>query len=309
MHNNTSLSATEKFAYLRSFLEGRARDVIAGLALTDVNYPVAVEIPEKRFGDKEKVIAAQMDDLMSTESVHSDGHIQELRRLHDRTESNIRSLEALGVGVDPYVSLLTPIFVKKLPSQLRLDLAHKIPTDEWNIANILKLFLRELEARERTAWPNKHKQNLQSHSTHRRGRDFPTTRTSVSGGESGCCYCGEEHHASAQCRKVSSIEARKCIIRESGRCFTCLRRGHLSRDCRTALKCRGRHHSSICTRMHKTRPQNGEEEHLQSSCSEKNILLAHSESRLNPECASFQPPDSSATLHASNRNEVLLQVA
>ena len=83
---------------------------------------------------------------------------------------------------------------------------------------------------------------------------------------------------------------RKRIIRESGRCncFTCLRRGHLSRDCRTASKCghcRGRHHSSICTRMHKTRPQNGEEEHLQSSLSEKNSLLAHSESRLNPECA------------------------
>ena len=86
----------------------------------------------------------------------------------------------------------------------------------------------------------------------------------------------------------------------------------MSRDCRTASKCghcRGRHHSSIFTRMHKTRPQNGEEEHLQSSSSEKNSLLAHSESRLNSECAPFWPPDSSATLHASNRNEVLLQVA
>ena len=47
---------------------------------------------------------------MSTESVHSDGHIHELRRLHDRTESNIHSLEALRVGVDSYGSLLTPIF-------------------------------------------------------------------------------------------------------------------------------------------------------------------------------------------------------
>ena len=112
------------------------------------------------------------------------------------------------------VHYLLLFFVKKLPSELRLDLARKIPTDEWNIANILKLFLSELEVRERTALPNKHKQNLQSHSTHRRGRDFPTTRTFVSGGESGCCYCGEEHHASAQCRKVSSIEARKRKIRE-----------------------------------------------------------------------------------------------
>ena len=37
VNDNTSLSATEKFAYLGCFLEGRARDAIAGLALTEVN--------------------------------------------------------------------------------------------------------------------------------------------------------------------------------------------------------------------------------------------------------------------------------
>lgn len=78
MHNNASLSATEKFTYLQSFLEGNSRDAIAGLGLTEVNYPVAVEILEKRFGDK-KVISAHMDDLMKMESVNSDGHLHEVK--------------------------------------------------------------------------------------------------------------------------------------------------------------------------------------------------------------------------------------
>ncbi len=39
-------------------------------------------------------------------------------------------------------------------------------------------------------------------------------------------------------------------MRKAGRCFVCLKRHHLSRDCRSKFNsknCRGRHHISICT--------------------------------------------------------------
>ena len=35
----------------------------------------------------------------------------------------------------------------------------------------------------------------------------------------------EEHHAPAQCKKVSSIKATKHVIIKLGLCFTCLRCG------------------------------------------------------------------------------------
>ena len=44
-------------------------------------------------------------------------------------------------------------------------------------------------------------------------------------------------------------EGRKQILWTSGRCFVCLRRNHLSWNCRSTgrcAKCRGRHHTSIC---------------------------------------------------------------
>ena len=150
VHENHSLSGTEKFTYLQSLLEGRARDAIAGLALTDANYAAAIDLLQHRFGDKEKQIAAHMDSLMSLEAVTSDNNLTELRRLYDKTESNIRSLDALWVTADHYGALLTPVFIRKLPQELRLNLARKVPATEWGLNKIMSTLLEELEARHLT---------------------------------------------------------------------------------------------------------------------------------------------------------------
>ena len=94
VHDNGSLADIDKFSYLQSLLEGRARETIAGLPLTNANYSVAVDLLEKRFGSKEKITAAHMEALMSLDSVSSDHHVYDLRRLYDKAESNIRSLAA-----------------------------------------------------------------------------------------------------------------------------------------------------------------------------------------------------------------------
>ena len=64
VHLNPSLSDAEKFSYLNSLLEGKAREAVAGLSITDVNYNEAISILESRFGDKEKIIPAHMNELM-----------------------------------------------------------------------------------------------------------------------------------------------------------------------------------------------------------------------------------------------------
>jgi hypothetical protein len=51
------------------------------------------------------------------------------------------------------------------------------------------------------------------------------------------------------CSKIARVEDRKQCLRSTGRCFICLKQGHLSRTCRSSNKCKqcnGRHHSSIC---------------------------------------------------------------
>ena len=147
VHDNVHLSNIEKFSYLQSLLVGKAQEAIAGMPLTDANYTAAVDLLQRRFGDKERIIAAHMDTLMSLEPVVSEHHLIELRRLYDKTESSIRSLDALGGKPEAYGALLIPVFVKKLPSELRLIITRRVPTDEWQLTKIIEVFLEELEAR------------------------------------------------------------------------------------------------------------------------------------------------------------------
>ena len=223
IRSNHSLSSVEKFTYLQTLLEGKAKEAISGLSLTDANYTAAIGILERRFGDKELIIAAHMDKLMSLEAVHSDYHIADLRRLYDRTESSIRALDVLGVKAESYGALLMPIFIKRIPSDLRLNITRKLPADDWNIEQILKVCLEEIEARERATLTSKGRQPT----TPRQPRDYPTANTFTSGGENGCVYSKQDGHGPTQCNKVVSIDDWKGVIRKNGRCFNCLRRGHL----------------------------------------------------------------------------------
>ena len=56
-------------------------------------------------------------------------------------------------------------------------------------------------------------------------------------------------HASNTCKTVTNIAARKEVLNRAGRCFICLKRSHISKDCNSrmkCLKCGQRHHVSIC---------------------------------------------------------------
>ena len=48
---------------------------------------------------------------------------------------------------------------------------------------------------------------------------------------------------------VASAESRKQVLRKKGRCYLCLKSGHLSRTCKSPVKCfkyQGAHHVAIC---------------------------------------------------------------
>ena len=81
-------------------------------------------------------------------------------------------------------------------------------------------------------------------------RPPPSATSLVSGGTcTPCCYYNQLHLPSS-CNVVPQAEARKQALRRSGRRFSCLRKGHLSRDCRSQGRCRicrGHHRSSICS--------------------------------------------------------------
>ena len=162
-----------------------------------------------------------------------------LRHLYDLLESQMRSLRSLGVTSDSYGNLLSSVLLNKLPSELRLVVSRGIG-DRWDLDGFMKTVEEEIRAR------------ASSNPLKKPDREHPTAATLFSGSQNSvsCCYCYKEHPSSS-CRNVPQVETRTRMLMKAGRCFVCLRRGHISRDCRFGQKCSncgGHHHVSICSR-------------------------------------------------------------
>ena len=242
--------------------------------------------------------------MLNATPVTSPNNLTGLRRPYDKIESNVRGLKSLEVAPESYGSLLSSVLLNKLPQELRLIISRKGGDDSWSLDPLMKELEGQLEARERAA----------SHSVGptqpgKQPRDQPTATALLSGASKPCCSYCQQPHSSTTCTSVMDSDSRKQILRSSGRCFICLRRGHISKDCRSKFKCPkcgGRHHLSICLKAHdreghsepSTRPLTGSSSNQTPS------------QRLDPEAPTFvAPPAASTTMYVNASKTVLLQTA
>ena len=86
---------------------------------------------------------------MKLETVISDRHLRDLRRLYDSVETHIRSLHSLGISSDTYGSLLSPVLLTKLPLDMHLIISREVGDSNLDMDKLLKSFNQELSARER----------------------------------------------------------------------------------------------------------------------------------------------------------------
>ncbi len=132
------------------------------------------------------------------------------------------------------------MLISKLPPDLQLLISRTVSEGEWKLDSLMKAIEDEVSARERVTNQSRRRNEH---------RPPPSATSLVSSGTTSsntpCCYC-DQLHSPGTCSKVPQIEARKQILRRSGRCFSCLRK---VRDCGRCHTCKGRHHSSICNRL------------------------------------------------------------
>eukprot|EP00731_Ephydatia_muelleri_P007453 Em0003g1701a len=238
-----SASPLDEFNYLRTLLEGPAAAAVAGLSLTSSNYTEAVAVLKKRFGNKQLIISAHMDMLMNLEGVSSGQNLKAIRELHNDVESHVRSLQSLGVPSSSFGAMLASVIMNKLPHDLRLAVSKEITDGEWDLKKVMAVVEKEIDARERAA--ANAKPVLRG-----MGRSHQPTASALlsSSGSPSCSFCGQPHF-SANCETVADVRERKQLLSKNGRCFACLRKGHMSKDCRSSKNCHGcggRHHASIC---------------------------------------------------------------
>ena len=128
---------------------------VKGLKLSNSSYHVELDLLTERFGDPRLLISAHIGNLLNLSNVPSINDLQELRLLCDRVETEIRSLDSLGLPARNYGPLLVPVLMEKIPSELKLMISRKCSNKElWNVKNILVVYKEELEAREKSFFKN-----------------------------------------------------------------------------------------------------------------------------------------------------------
>ncbi|XP_057299451.1 uncharacterized protein LOC130630070 [Hydractinia symbiolongicarpus] len=221
-----------------------------------------------------------------------------MRKLYDLIESQVRSLKALGFKAENYGPMLIPVVLSKLPNDIKLMISRKFDEDIWDAEAVLKILRKEIMAREKLS-------NIKLDEDEQ--REFPSSGSSLNAqaARTGtrklfCSFCSGEHK-SHECRTITKLETRKEIVLKNGRCFLCLRKGHMSRECKASFRCfhcKGKHHVALCEKKHNPNPP--------PSRSPKKNETENKDAESEDSSSNVTPANINI---ASDRNNVLLQTA
>ena len=238
-------------------MQGDAKSAIAGLQATDANYQHAIDILKERFGKKSLVISSHMEALMKVTSLSDDDNTKKIRRVYDKIECHIRSLQALGLDSANYGCVLGPVILSHLPDELRLTVTRNfdITADVWELDKILKALKTEIEVRERSGFVASNNNNNNNKTNGRdkfTGASLYTKDSSkddaVVPKQETCLYCTGKH-ATVSCKVVTEVDARRQILKKKFRCFNCFGSGHVGSRCKKSKvcgKCGRKHDTSLC---------------------------------------------------------------
>ena len=241
VHTNPALGSIQKFNYLKAQLQGDAVRVIAGLLLTEHNYQHSIELLENRFGQPHKLINAYMQALLDMPNPNA--NLTSLRLFYDTIATHT---QALGKSKEVYGDLLVSVILKKLPVEVRRNLARQQASTEWTFDDLTKAILKEIRVLEAGY------QVTDSHSSPRSTASFhvglrnnsntqPPKRNPI------CVFC-KGPHPSHPCTTVTEYPARIDIVKRENLCFNCLG-CHKVSHCTSKFrykKCKKRHHTSLC---------------------------------------------------------------
>ncbi|XP_037517980.1 uncharacterized protein LOC119394747 [Rhipicephalus sanguineus] len=86
VHDNPSLSNTDRFHYLVSLLDGATAQAVAGIQVTDSSYRDALEILKQRFGNTKLIEHKHLERLRTLKPVRSSSNVSALRKLYDEVQ-------------------------------------------------------------------------------------------------------------------------------------------------------------------------------------------------------------------------------
>ena len=148
--SNESLSEVQKLTYLKNLVTGKAESIIDGISLSNDNYKIALELLKDRYDNKQLQISSHMKSLLEIPEMNTVENVETLRSMYDNIETQIRSLEHLGIKSEMYGPMLVPIVMSKIPSEINLIISRQLDKNDcWEIHQVLSILKKELTAREK----------------------------------------------------------------------------------------------------------------------------------------------------------------
>ena len=246
VHHNPSITGVQKLNYLRAQLQGTALRVIAGLPLTNENYNHSVALLKERYGETHKLTDAHMQALVELKNPNNT--LSSLQFFYDSIESHIRSLQSLGTPQEMYGSMLVPIILTKLPTEIRRNIARSHGTEKWTLSELQSSLLQEVKILEMGAdySTNLHTPTAAFFTNADRGQ--PQRQHNSQHAKKSCTFCKSPTHLTSRCDVITDTQKRITIVKKENLCFNCLGHHRIS-QCQSKYRCKlckRKHHTSLC---------------------------------------------------------------
>ncbi|UYV76707.1 hypothetical protein LAZ67_14001843, partial [Cordylochernes scorpioides] len=265
IHEDTELHDADKFHYLVQSMQSntRARELIESYPQTADNYAKAVQALKQRYGQKDLLVEIYVRELLKLMMANVKTPPDERRsvaKLYDKLETQLRSLESLGVDTKENTAWLFPMIESCLPEDV-LVAWQRSPLNNCDASknsnsnsssrlnNLLDFLRREVEGEERRLLARRGfegsspKEKLRN--KFKQNSNIPTAAGLFSAKEMGCLFC-ENNHQSKDCITAQSMpfKDKRAKIYEKRCCLKCLKPGHLAKACKRTVQC------NICAKGH-----------------------------------------------------------
>lgn len=231
VHENTSLSAAQKFKYLKGQLKGTALDLVKHFRVDDHNYNEAFQRLVKRYNKKKPIVESFIREFLN-QPKFSKASSTAITQIHDCVDETVRGLKALGKGAedrDPWIIFLT---LEKLDEDTRRLWKYESSETEFpTIDQLLDFLMKRMDSLMDV--PSKNSQTKSQSSV----KSFLTTSDASS--QQSCPFCTGQSHRLCDCLefKKMNVSGRRDYIKKSNRCFNCLSDKHAVFQCRNRTRC------------------------------------------------------------------------
>ena len=232
--NSRPISDEEKFGYLLETVGTKVRDRIANLRPGTVGYKTAWERLKKEYGQTKVVVNAHMDEIINLTPVRGSNY-SKVQEFYEKLSKNFDALQTLGEGekLNGFVMATLNKLLQVKPDLVRVD----ENWEDWSMEDLIDALQKWLRRNNTETSAEQHKKS-EKHLFTLKGEN-PTPY---------CLFCRKHDHWSDSCTVVTELADRRKFFMDHSLCFNCGRTGHRAEQCRRrgCLKCKYKHHMSIC---------------------------------------------------------------